>query len=589
MATTNEHSVPEAQPAARRRQGRTPPAENGSVPASAKPPRSAGRTKPPRVTARVAAAGVRGAIAVCPCAALRGTMRGMARALARRGKRGRRAARVEALVASWLDTLPADEGRWLVCEAAAWALAWLARTRRAGSSAGGLLERLVGEGRTALDAVNGRDTRPARFLLVCSRLFADVEACRCLEGPPRAALEEEIGRLVTPAGTIGLPGSVAMLERLVRWSAARTGAAAAGGKPWHDATERRWAAAAAFGLRLLGDGGRILAAADRLPSRASAALVEAATDESRRPRRSRLRHTARRLTDWNRSREGKSLLPTDVHDAAAATTVIRSGWEPDAVRVLVGYRDATPWLEIAVGDRLLVEGDWRWTAGLGERCLDAETGWQVSGWESGRRAAFLELSASLAGGMRLERQVVMLRRQRIVLLADVLTRGSEPVPAATPISCRSVVPLAAGLETEAAAETRELVVFDTKPRFQALPLALSEWRGVGSGSLAVGSGGLVVEQSGVGRLYAPLWLDCDPGRVGRPLTWRQLTVADTRRNLPRHQAAGFRVQVGVEQWLLYRALDVARNRTLLGCNVSSEFLLGRIRRSGEVARTLEIE
>jgi hypothetical protein len=78
-------------------------------------------------------------------------------------------------------------------------------------------------------------------------------------------------------------------------------------------------------------------------------------------------------------------------------------------------------------------------------------------------------------------------------------------------------------------------------------------------------------------------------RIGQPLTWRQMTVADTRRNLPRHQAAGFRVQVGVEQWLLYRALDAARNRTVLGCNVSAEFLLGRIRRSGEVARTLEIE
>jgi hypothetical protein len=59
--------------------------------------------------------------------------------------------------------------------------------------------------------------------------------------------------------------------------------------------------------------------------------------------------------------------------------------------------------------------------------------------------------------------------------------------------------------------------------------------------------------------------------------------------LPAHQAAGFRVQAGLEQWLLYRALDVPRNRTLLGCNVSCEFLLGRVKRSGEVARTLEIQ
>jgi hypothetical protein len=68
-----------------------------------------------------------------------------------------------------------------------------------------------------------------------------------------------------------------------------------------------------------------------------------------------------------------------------------------------------------------------------------------------------------------------------------------------------------------------------------------------------------------------------------------LTVADTRRILPAHQAVGFRVQAGLEQWLVYRALDVPRNRTLLGCNVSCEFLVGRVKKSGEVARTLEIQ
>ena len=588
MATTNERSGAAAKAEPRRRQGRSQPAENGVVPGpAAESPvrqRRAARPKPARVTAGGAADGVRGAIMACPAAALRGTLRGMIRALAHRGKPGRRAARVEATVAAWLEALPTEDGRWLVCESAAWALAWLARNRRAGSSAGGLLERLACEGRAALEAVTNKDTRPVRFLLVFSRLFADVEACRCLEAPARAAVEEELLRLVTPDGTIGLPGSTAMLERLVRWSAIRTGVRAAGGRPWSDVADRRWAAAAAFGLRLLGDDGRILAAADRLPMRASAPLVEAAESA---PGRRRLERTARRLAGRDRPRGTRPLLPTDLHDAAAATTVIRSGWDADAIRILIGYRDATPWLEVAVGDRLLACGPWQWGVSLGGTAREAEAGWQVAGWESGRKAAFLEITAPLGGGLRLERQVVVLRRQRIVLLADVVTGTNGP--AAEAIACRSVVPLAAGLEAEPAAETREIVLFDSKPRCQTLPLGLCEWRGVGAGRLAVDDGGLVLEQAGAGRLYAPLWLDCDPTRIGQPLTWRQLTVADTRRNLPRHQAAGFRVQAGHEQWLLYRALDAARNRTVLGCNVSAEFLLGRIRRSGEVARTLEIE
>jgi hypothetical protein len=589
MVTKNDRSTAAITPASRRR-GPHPTANGAAVEqasGTAARQRGSARTKPARITSRRAAAGVRGAIAVCSAAALRGSMRVMARTLGRRwGRRGRRAARVESLVAGWLEALPADESRWLLCEAAAWALAWLARTRRAGGSAGGLLERLAAEGRTALDAVSSRDTRPARFLLVFSRLFADVEACRCLESPARGALEEEIGRLATSHGTIGLPGSAAMLERLVRWSSARSGALAAGRLPWDDATEQRWAAAAAFGLRLLGDEGRWLAAGERLPGRAAAPLVEAAeaTASARR-----LRRTARGLAGRGRKVRDGGLLACDLHDVEAATTVIRSGWKPDAIRILVGYRDATPWLEVAVGDRLLVEGPWQWSVALEGRQLEAEAAWEVAGWESDRKAAFLEIAAPLAGGMRLERQVVLLRRQRIVLLADVVTRGPGMAVTSGAIVCRSVATLAAGLEAEAAAETRELVLFDTKPRCQALPLALPEWRGAGPGSLALTDGGLALEQSGVGRIYAPLWLDCEPARVGAPLTWRQLTVADTRRNLPRHQAAGFRVQAGPRQWLLYRALDVARNRTVLGCNVSSEFLLGRIRRSGEVARTLEIE
>ena len=242
-----------------------------------------------------------------------------------------------------------------------------------------------------------------------------------------------------------------------------------------------------------------------------------------------------------------------------------------------------------MADRLLVEGPWQWEAWAGGRALEAEGPWTVSCWESDRKATFLEITAPLSGGRQLERQVVVLPRDRIVVLADTVT---TPTGAAAPaeLRYRGVVPLAGSLERDAAAETREIVVFDTTMRFMALPLGLPEWRSAGRGGFESSEAGLVLSQEGVGgRLYAPLWLDCHASRIGGPLTWRHLTVADTRLNLPPHQATGFRVQSGHEQWLLYRSLDAARNRTLLGCNVSCEFLLGRIKKSGEVARTLEIQ
>ena len=123
----------------------------------------------------------------------------------------------------------------------------------------------------------------------------------------------------------------------------------------------------------------------------------------------------------------------------------------------------------------------------------------------------------------------------------------------------------------------------------AMPLGLSEWRTGGRGDLAVAPEGLVLEQQGRGRMFAQVWLDCNPRRLGDQATWRQLTVADTRINLPPSMAAGHRVQVGLDQWLLYRALDAPRNRTLLGCNVACEFLLGRVTPDGTVQRAIDIE
>jgi hypothetical protein len=152
------------------------------------------------------------------------------------------------------------------------------------------------------------------------------------------------------------------------------------------------------------------------------------------------------------------------------------------------------------------------------------------------------------------------------------------------------VPLAAGLEGKPAEETRELFIRDAKPRVMALPLAAPEWRSAGHGGVEATVDGLCLEQRSAGsRVYAPLWLDLDPARHGQPLTWRQLTVADTRQNLPPHQAVGFRVQSGLEQWLVYRSLDEPRNRTVLGCNLSCDFLIGPIGKSGVVERAIEID
>jgi hypothetical protein len=557
--------------------------------------RAAAGSRPPRVKARVAAERIRELADVSESLDSRRRLRRLAKLVAHGSRQVRGIAFVEGLLGECLDEAAASGSpreRWLVCEAATWGLAWLARTRRAGGSAGGLLERLVKFALQARDGMQRRDTGPAGFVVALARLFRDIEACRCLEAAASEALVEEIGRLVSDDGAVvvgGDPrGSVAIVERAERWAGVRDTALATGGPaPWDPATEARCKVAAATALRLLGGHGRILTGAGRLPESFSQKLLAASLARKGaigrtasavcRPPRTLDRHAAKRL------------LPRDLHAADSALAIIRTGWQRDALRVFIDYREATPRLEIANTDRLLVDGPWTWRAWLDGRALETEGPWTVSCFESDRKATFLEIAAPLGGGLQLERQVVVLVRDAIVLLADAITATTPP--AGKTLRLESSVALGTALEAERAEETREAVVYDTSMRATALPLALPEWNAApAAGSFTVADGTLALRQETEGgRLYAPLWLDCAPARVGRPLTWRQLTVADTRRNLPRHQAAAFRVQAGHDQWLLYRALDMPRNRTVLGCNLSCEFLLGRVGSDGVVARTLEIQ
>lgn len=520
-------------------------------------------------------------------------LRRLGRLVARRAPDAQQVAFQENAVSECLDEAGAAAPReqWLLAEGATWALARLARSRRAGGSTGGLLERLVRLARPAQATLEAGDTLPAGFTLALSRLFRDIEACRCLERAAAEALAKEIGSLVSVDGALCLAGSEAVVERVNRWAAARALAAETGDPAWDERIDGIFSRSVAATLALLGDEGRLLTMAGRMPAAFTQPLLEAAGKGRRR-----LARTARRVAAARRARVGKAprdaarkLLPRDLHDPAAAVAILRSGWDRDAIRVLVRYRDATPQIEIAVGDRLLCAGPWRFRVSLDGRPLEPRGAWRLSCWESDRRATFLEITASLEGGLELDRQVVLLPEDRVLLVADAVTTRTRP-PATGSLRMEMLLPLAPALEAAPAEDTREIVFSDTRARLLAFPLGLPEWRAAGSGGLSATPDGLLLETKPAGgRCYAPIWLDLDSRRQGRPLTWRQLTVADTRRNLPPQQAVGYRVQSGREQWLVYQALDEARNRSVLGCNLSCDFLLGRIGRTGMVERTIEID
>jgi hypothetical protein len=199
---------------------------------------------------------------------------------------------------------------------------------------------------------------------------------------------------------------------------------------------------------------------------------------------------------------------------------------------------------------------------------------------------YVEIEQPWSNRVILQRQVAVLRDDRCVLIADTVITDSaarQGGPGATeadrlrPIRYAARFPLDANVEVEPEAETRELYLGDKKRRALVIPLAASEWR-VGPSRAKLETSDdrhLVYQVSGAGRLYAPLWLDAQTRRFRRKRTWRQLTVGDELRIVGNDEAVGFRIQLGSEQWALYRSLDSPRCRTVMGQHLLADFVCSR--------------
>ena len=152
-----------------------------------------------------------------------------------------------------------------------------------------------------------------------------------------------------------------------------------------------------------------------------------------------------------------------------------------------------------------------------------------------------------------------------------------------------VLPISNSKEWQGAEETTEGYIVGKKRLASPLPLALPEWRSAYSlGKLQMQEGKLALQHAFRNAGYFPLFIDMKPRRLRKPLTWRQLTVAEQLRVVSADEAAGFRVHIGNSQWLIYRSLTEPHNRTLLGQNLSREFFIADFDSDGEASELISI-
>ena len=297
-----------------------------------------------------------------------------------------------------------------------------------------------------------------------------------------------------------------------------------------------------------------------------------------------------------KAKKGAGLPSPAVHCEKAGVAVLRPDWLRDGERLTVLFTGETCRIELACSGQVALSGEWNFEVARRGAVLRPVSSWESSCWHCDDDVDYLELEITLEGGVRMERQIALARRDHFLLLADAVL-SNEP----NDLAYRGTLPLMPGVEFAPSADTNEAYLTHRKaksdraasgrPIAQILPLALPEWRTeTRAGELSAESHLLHLRQSSDGRrIFAPLFIDLDRSRFRRRMTWRQVHVAESLTNLPADVAAGYRVAIGGEQWLIYRSLAAKSNRTLLGHNLSTESLVARFGSDGEITPIVEIE
>jgi len=259
--------------------------------------------------------------------------------------------------------------------------------------------------------------------------------------------------------------------------------------------------------------------------------------------------------------------------------------------------DRSVLLEVAVRDEPLLFGLWTFDIRLGKKALTPDSKWTKICEHTENSCGYTEIELHLTGNYRLQRSLLVNHKDKLLLLTDTLLADEGRTPKGT-LFYQADLYVSPKLRAKTSAEATEMEFRppgrSAAPVFRVLPLALPEWKempeGLVGGTLSETGGTLTLRQETAGRsLFAPLLFDLDAGRADKRYTWRQLTIGENMQRVREDQAAGYRIQLGQKQFLLYRSLTPLANRTVLGHNLIDDFCFARFESETGVESLIAIE
>lgn len=271
-----------------------------------------------------------------------------------------------------------------------------------------------------------------------------------------------------------------------------------------------------------------------------------------------------------------SLPESMQHDDDSRLAALLPDWDVRRGRTHIDYSTSDTRVELHAGRARILSGHWETMIEISGQPQHPCGEWAEICDYSDDEVHYLEIEQPWSGNLLLQRQFMLLRDDHCVLFADaVLPANESPTPGKIRYTGR--IPLASNVQSEPEDETREIMLHARGRRALVLPLSASEWR-IGATRCTLNTTEdhhLAIDAHGTDRLYVPLWFDLQHRRFQRRRTWRQLTVADQLRVVANQEAVGYRIQLGSEQWCVYRSLAANRCRSVLGKHLNAGFYCSR--------------
>ena len=269
---------------------------------------------------------------------------------------------------------------------------------------------------------------------------------------------------------------------------------------------------------------------------------------------------------------------------------MRRTWRDRGSRVVVDFSSDVIWLDITdeKGSRLFA-GDWDIELFRNGKPVTIDVAWSEVCWFTDDDVDYLELECDLDGTCTIQRQIMLLREEGIVTMADAVIAHSQTAKASE-WTVRSSWQLDPEIELTPADKSNEAWLkrvsqegngAATQTVGLLLPIAFPEWqRSPQIGSFRGSEGRIVLEtRSDQPRIYNPLVVALRGIGKTPPLTWRNLTIAQDLELVGKDVAQAFRLQIGKEQWVLYRSLTPRIRRTVMGLHLNTEFYAARFQAS----------